>query len=115
MARISARPWRFGAWGDGPYLVLPFLGPSSPRDAAGLVTDILLDPTNPIHFKQHIWWDAGRIHVTLLDLRAQTYQTVQDIQRHSVDYYASLRSLYRQTRAEQIHNARKNSADLPDF
>ena len=104
-------------WGvdEGPYLMLPFLGPSNPRDAAGLITDVLIDPTNQIHFKQHVWWDAGRIYFTLLDLRAQTYQTVQGIQRSSVDYYSSLRSLYRQMRAEQIRNGRQIGQDLPDF
>jgi phospholipid-binding lipoprotein MlaA len=101
--------------GEGPYLVLPFLGPSNPRDAAGLATDIAIDPTNFIPFKQHIWWAAGREYFTLLDLKAQTYQTVQGIQRRSVDYYSSLRSLYRQLRTEQIHNGRKDMQDLPDF
>ncbi len=104
-------------WGakEGPYLVLPFFGPSSPRDAAGLAVDTVMDPTNYIHFKQHIWWAAGREYFTLLDLRAQTYQTVQSIQRSSVDYYSSLRSLYRQLREEQIRNGRAKGQDLPDF
>src|SRR6185312_8827070 len=105
-------------WGvdEGPYLVLPFLGPSNPRDAFGLAADIGLDPTTYIHFKQHIWWDAGREYFTILDLRAQTFQTVQSIQRSSVDYYASLRSLYRQLRESQIRNGRApKTQDLPDF
>ena len=105
-------------WGadEGPYLVLPFFGPSNPRDAVGLVTDALIDPTNQIPFKQHIWWAAGREYFTLLDLRAQTYQTIQGIQRNSLDYYASLRSLYRQLRNEQIRNGRATKpSDLPDF
>jgi len=101
--------------GEGPYLVLPFIGPSNPRDAAGAATDILIDPTNQIPFKQHIWWDAGRIYFTLLDLKGQSYETLQGIQRSSVDYYASLRGLYRQVRAEQIRNGRKTTEDLPDF
>jgi phospholipid-binding lipoprotein MlaA len=101
--------------GEGPYLVLPFLGPSNPRDAAGLAIDVAMDPTNQIHFKQHIWWDAGRIYFTLLDLRAQNYQTIQGIQRSSVDYYSSLRNLYRQMRAEQIRNGRPIRQNLPDF
>ena len=105
-------------WGaeEGSYLVLPFFGPSNPRDAAGLVTDALIDPTNQIPFKQHIWWAAGREYFTLLDLRAQTYQTIQGIQRSSLDYYASLRSLSRQLRNEQIRNGRATKpSDLPDF
>jgi phospholipid-binding lipoprotein MlaA len=101
--------------GEGPYLVLPLLGPSNPRDAAGLAVDAVIDPTNQIGFKQHIWWSAGREYFTLLDLKGQTYQTIQGIQRSSVDYYSSLRSLYRQMRAEQIRNGRKTGEDLPDF
>jgi phospholipid-binding lipoprotein MlaA len=105
-------------WGvdEGPYLILPFLGPSNPRDALGLAADtILIDPTNQIPFKQHIWWDAGRMYFTLLDLKGQSYQTLQGIQRSSVDYYSSLRSLYRQMRAEQIRNGRQTRQELPDF
>ena len=104
-------------WGvdEGPYLVLPFLGPSNPRDATGIAVDVAMDPTNQIPFKQHIWWDAGRIYFTLLDLRAQNYQAIQGIQRSSVDYYSSLRNLYRQMRAQEIRNGRKATQDLPDF
>jgi phospholipid-binding lipoprotein MlaA len=101
--------------GEGPYLMLPFFGPSNPRDAFGLAADIGLDPTVYIHFKQHIWWDAGRMYLTVLDLKGQTYQQVKSIQRSSVDYYASLRSLYRQLRANEIRNGRPQTEDLPDF
>jgi len=101
--------------GEGPYLVLPFFGPQPPRDAAGQVVDAFLDPTNRIRFKQHIWWDAGRYYFTLLDLRGQTYSTVQGIQRGSVDYYASLRSLYRQMRNNEIRNGRPDMQNLPEF
>ena len=104
-------------WGvkEGPYLVLPFIGPSNPRDATGLAVDTAIDPTNQIAFKQHIWWSAGREYFTLLDLKGQTYQTIQGIQRSSVDYYSSLRSLYRQMRNDEIRNGRVQSQDLPDF
>ena len=104
-------------WGvkEGPYLVLPFFGPSNPRDATGLLVDAAIDPTNQISIKQHLWWSAGREYFTLLDLRSQTYQTIQGIQRNSVDYYSSLRNFYRQFRNEQIRNGRNQTQDLPDF
>ena len=98
---------------EGPYLVLPFFGPSNPRDATGLLIDTAMDPTNQIPFKQHLWW--GREYFTLLDLKGQTYQTVQGIQRGSVDYYSSLRNFSRQFRNEQIRNGRNRAQDLPDF
>jgi phospholipid-binding lipoprotein MlaA len=102
--------------GEGPYLMLPFFGPSNPRDAAGLATDALIDPTNFIAIKQHLWWSATREYFTFLDLKGQTYQTIQGIQRSSVDYYASLRSLYRQLRETEIRNGHTPGAqDLPEF
>jgi phospholipid-binding lipoprotein MlaA len=101
--------------GEGPYLVLPFFGPQPPRDAFGQVADIFLDPTSYIYLKQHIWWDAGRYYFRLLDLRGQTYSTIQGVQRSSVDYYASLRSLYRQLRNNEIRNGRPDTQNLPDF
>ena len=97
--------------GEGPYLVAPFFGPQPPRDAVGLAVDAAIDPPwNYVPFKQHIWWDAGRYYFTLLDLRGQTYSTVQGVQRGSVDYYASLRSLYRQLRNNEIRNGRPGHA-----
>ena len=109
-----------GSWGvdEGPYMVLPFLGPSNPRDAVGLAADVGLDPTNYIPFKQHIWWSAGRYYFTVLDLRGQTFQTVRTIQRSSIDYYSALRSFYRQLRANAVRAVRsqqKKPQDLPDF
>ncbi|HKD47732.1 MAG TPA: VacJ family lipoprotein [Rhizomicrobium sp.] len=107
-----------GAWGvgEGPYLVLPFLGPSNPRDAFGLAADVGLDPTNYIHINEHIWWAAGRYYFTLLDLRGQTFQTVQTIQRSSIDYYSALRSFYRQLRANAVSAVRpQKTQELPEF
>ena len=104
-------------WGvpEGPYLVAPFFGPQPPRDAVGFLVDIAIDPWNQVHIKQHLWWDGTRYYFTLLDLRAQTYSTVQGIQRSSVDYYAALRSLYRQLRNNEIRNGRPDTKDLPEF
>jgi len=101
--------------GEGPYTVVPFIGPQPPRDGIGQLVDIAIDPTNFIPFKQHVWWDIGRYYFTLLDLRGETYATVQGIQRGSVDYYASMRSLYRQLRNAEIRNGRPDVKNLPEF
>jgi phospholipid-binding lipoprotein MlaA len=103
--------------GEGPYLMLPLLGPGNPRDTAGLAIDIfVLDPTNYIHFRQHFWWDGGRQYLNFLDLRSQSFETLRGIERSSVDYYAALRNLYRQTREAEIRNgAPAKGEELPDF
>lgn len=107
----------FAVWGaeEGPYVMLPFFGPSNPRDTAGLVVGTALDPTNFIRIKQHIYWMMARQYFTLLDVRSQTFDTLQGIQRNSLDYYASLRGLYRQVRNNEIRNGRQEKAELPDF
>jgi phospholipid-binding lipoprotein MlaA len=106
-----------GVWGAGgdPYLMLPMLGPSSPRDAAGRAVDIGLDPLTWLRFKQHIWWLGGRQYFKIVDLRARNIDTLAGIERSSVDLYASVRSLYRQNRASEIRNGAPNPQDLPDF
>lgn len=104
-------------WGvpDGAYIMLPVFGPSNPRDATGLVADVFLDPFYYVHINNHIWWAAAREYGSYLDLRARNLNTLTGIERGSVDYYASVRSLYRQSRKDAIANGHTQSKDLPDF
>lgn len=106
-----------GVWGVGgdPYLVLPILGPSSPRDAAGRLGDVAADPLTWIAYKQKIWWLGGRQYMKILDARARNMQALSDLERSSVDVYAATRSLYRQYRASEISNGRADAQDLPEF
>ncbi|MDE2182014.1 MAG: VacJ family lipoprotein [Alphaproteobacteria bacterium] len=90
--------------GEGPYLVLPVLGPNPPRDAAGQLIDLMLDPTVYITFKQHLWWHLGRQYLKILDGRSRNLETLDDIERNSLDFYAATRSLYRQYREGQIRD-----------
>jgi phospholipid-binding lipoprotein MlaA len=97
----------FAVWGmpDGPYLVLPILGPSGPRDTAGLATEWLTDPVN-------LWWDNvgadtaiwTRTGTSGVDKREQLIDPLDEIERSSLDYYAAIRSLYRQRRNAEIMN-----------
>ncbi len=94
-----------GVWGvpQGPYLVLPFFGPSNPRDAVGLAVDWVADPTdNVIGIYSNAAVDA-RTGADILDERARMLGPLDDIQRNSIDFYAALRSLYRQNRESMIH------------
>jgi phospholipid-binding lipoprotein MlaA len=92
--------------GEGPYLVFPLFGPDPPRDAFGQIVDFFFDPTVYIHMKQHPWWVLGREYATFVDVRARNMETVEDVERSSLDYYATTRSLYRQYRANEIRNGR---------
>ena len=102
-----------GVWGvgDGPYLVLPFLGPAPPRDAIGQAVDIGLDPTTYLSVRYGYWylWIPAHKYAGLVDFRARNLENLDEIERDSLDYYATTRSLYRQYRASEIRNGRPPS------
>ena len=92
-------------WGseEGIYLILPLLGPSNPRDAIGLVADGFLDPLSYVAPGEAIF---GRTLVRGIDQREQVVDTLDEIERTSLDYYATIRSLIRQRRADEIRDGR---------
>lgn len=101
--------------GEGPYLVLPMLGPSNPRDAIGYGADIALDPSTWITWRSSEYFLIGRGMFKILDERANNIETINDIERSSVDLYATFRSLYRQHRQAEINHGKANIDNLPNF
>lgn len=96
-----------GTYGFGPgiYLVLPLLGPSTTRDIIGLSVDQFLDPLQYLARNTDTNWTApSRTAVRGIDARAQHIGTIKELKRTSIDYYATLRSLYMQRRQSQIRN-----------
>jgi phospholipid-binding lipoprotein MlaA len=104
-------------WGspEGHYLVVPGLGPSNPRDISGDVVDIFLDPLTYARFGGFHTLAYARAGVGVLDKRAENVDNLDQIERTSVDYYATQRSLYRQYRNSEIHNGQVDQGDLPNL
>ncbi len=90
-------------WGlpDGPYLMLPFYGPSSPRDVAGKAAAWEIEPSDIVIAMYSTWAVDAHTASDMLDARAQELEPMNDIERNSIDFYAAVRSLYRQQRAAQ--------------
>jgi len=102
-----------GVWGipEGPYIVIPILGPSDVRDFGGVVAQGFADPWNIMVSGNPwtlYWIPYVRGGVSGIDQRARYLDTLADIERTSLDYYATIRSLYRQRRAAMIRHERKN-------
>ena len=99
----------FGVWGipEGPFVELPFFGPSDLRDAVGLVIGVV---ANPLFFAGGgIAVTAagyGRSATSAVDQRTEYLDALDSIERTSVDYYASLRSLYLQRREALVDTGR---------
>jgi phospholipid-binding lipoprotein MlaA len=103
----------FGVWGvpEGPYLVVPVLGPSNPRDLVGQTGESFGDPFNLLVTGNPYtlyWIPFVRGGVSGIDQRSRYIETLSDIERTSLDYYATIRSLYRQRRAALIRGQREN-------
>ena len=102
-----------GRWGvgEGPYVFVPVLGPSNPRDLLGFGLGIAADPLT--WFGQGAAVDAltyARAGVTAVDARESLIEPLDDLERSSLDSYATLRSVYRQRRAAEIRNELSRAA-----
>ncbi len=95
--------------GSGPYLVLPFLGPSTVRDATGIAVDaFILDPT--VYFTDN-YLQLGRRALAAVDTRYRYGPLLDDLEANSLDFYVAARSAFLQNRRARI---RKNGAGMGD-
>lgn len=106
-------------WGvpEGPFLFLPVLGPSDPRDAAGFGVDIALDPFTWVGGPHDTGLSAfswTRYGLNAVDSRERVLDALDQIKKTALDPYATFRSLYRQHRHSQIETLRNdNRATVP--
>lgn len=98
----------------GPYLYVPGLGPMPPRDLAGWTVDWAFDPWTYIA-DGDIGVAFGSYALDGIDSRAANLGIIDEIERSSVDFYATVRSLYRQNRKSEIANGVTDIDDLPDL
>tara|TARA_B100001250_G_C19749242_1_gene766890 strand:+ start:527 stop:1309 length:783 start_codon:yes stop_codon:yes gene_type:complete len=102
-----------GAWGAGPgcYLVLPVLGPSTIRDTAGLFLNVMGgDPYYNISVNGNNEYLDGEVYaatkmLSAIEFRANNLDALDNLEKNSVDFYASVRSLYLQDRQMKIANS----------
>jgi len=101
---------------EGSYLVLPFAGPKPPRDLLGTVVDQAFDPLTYVQFHGRDTWMVVKFGVAIIDSRTSQLDAIESIERSSIDFYATTRNLYRQSRNAQINEGRAGAADdLPNL
>ena len=103
----------FGTWGVGPgcYVVLPVLGPSTVRDTVGSFMNVLGgDPyyNASTHGNNEYLSDSLYMKTKVVagvDFRAKNLESIENLEKNSMDFYASVRSLYLQDRQQKIKNS----------
>ena len=109
-----------GAWGVGPgcYVVLPVLGPSSIRDTAGSFVNVLGgDPWynasahgNNEFLSQELFIISKAL--SGIDFRANNIESLDNLEKNSIDFYASVKSLYTQDRENKIKNNQRGNIEV---
>jgi phospholipid-binding lipoprotein MlaA len=109
-----------GAWGVGPgcYLVLPVLGPSNLRDAAGSFVNVLGgDPWYNASSHGNNEFLSDKIYLTSkalsgINFRAENMASLENLETNSVDFYATVKSLYSQDRENKIKNSQRGKVEV---
>ena len=104
--------------GPGCYVVLPILGPSTVRDTAGSFVNV---------FGGDPWYNASthgnneflseRLYLTSkalsgVEFRANNIDSINNLQMNSIDFYASVKSLYLQDRENKIENQTRGNIEV---
>lgn len=121
---IERQPEDFGQtlakWGvgDGMYVMLPLLGPSTVRDATGSLVDGYADPIRIYLFnidEEHLYYK--RVIADAVSKREELIDIIDDLRRNSFDYYAAIRSAYYQHRQALINDQAPSMSgpDIPDY
>ncbi|AJC20210.1 MlaA family lipoprotein [Pandoraea pulmonicola] len=103
-----------GKWGlpDGPYLVLPLLGPSTVRDTVGMAGNMFIDPTSYIKPE---WVSYSLYGVRLVNTRANLLDASNLLDAAALDPYSFMRDAYLARRKYLINGGASNSAALPNY
>ena len=116
-----------GVWGadTGCYFVLPILGPTTARDAVGLVGNVFIDPVYQLTHNTETDVLVGNENLSehnyyyfkgtdAVDFRSKNIETLDSLEKNSLDFYASVKSLYLQNRAQKISNSPISNKDQDD-
>jgi len=103
-----------GRWGvgEGCYIVLPVLGPSTARDTLGSLGNYMggdawynVTVRNDTRYFSDFDYYASK-GVGGVDFRAKNFDDINNLEENSIDFYASVKSLYLQDRQKKILNAK---------
>ena len=109
-----------GAWGVGPgcYIVLPILGPSTVRDTVGSFPNVMGGEPwynasmhgNNEFLSESLYMSSKAL--SGIEFRANNIDSLDNLEKNSVDFYASVKSLYLQDRENKIENQNRGNIDI---
>lgn len=104
---------RYG-FGPGAYVYVPVLGPTTVRDAIGAGVDFVADPLSWVRIRDAKSLNLARTSLSLIDERVEAEDDLRSLEAGAADPYATLRSVYLQSRAAAIKGEDAGFEPLPD-
>ena len=103
-----------GTWGvsTGPYIVLPFLGPSDARDATGMYADTYVNPLWDVSSTNTKW---GLVALRAVDTRASLLKASRVLEQAALDPYVFVRDAYLQRRRSLVYDGNPPREKFEDF
>ena len=106
---------------DGPFVVLPLAGPSTPRYVVGWAADTYMSPlywsliNSDEEKAQTIVWSAAALKY--VNLRAENMELLDNIENGSVDFYAAMKSAFMQSRQRYVSlcSQKEEASDVPSY
>jgi phospholipid-binding lipoprotein MlaA len=86
---------------EGPYLVLPILGPSTVRDALGTVVDGAMNPVGYAAPSEAIYYEIAAKAVQTVNARSENLKAFEDVDLYAIDPYAAIQDAYIERRQAQ--------------
>jgi len=106
--------------GPGCYIVLPVLGPSTARDAIASITNFVggdawynITVNKDTHHFSDFDYYSSKV-MSGIDFRAKNFDSIENLEKNSLDFYASVKSLYLQDRQQKILNSKSVVDTLND-
>jgi len=107
-------------FGPGCYLVLPVLGPKTARDTLASTLNFMggdawynITVANDTQHVSDFDYYASRVTAGV-DFRAKNYDSIENLQKNSLDFYASVKSVYLQDRQQKILNSNQVIESMDD-
>ena len=105
---------------DGPFIVLPFIGPSTPRAATSLALGFVMDPvywstTNDANVHDKVTYGLAAVYAVVI--MEENMDLLNDLEKNSVDFYATMKAAYMQNRKNKgcFNDGAQSSAASYDF
>jgi len=99
--------------GAGCYFVMPILGPTTARDAVGMIADTYVDPFSIVTWREKEMLNVSGTKfdyltvkgATAVDFRGSNMKNFDSLEKNSIDMYSSMKSIYLQDRKQKINNS----------